>query len=80
MASNYDPLIAVALQVANNRGESLPLDALFKLVASSDKQVSKLAAQSLGLSATVADIPRVEALISKDSASATKKISMTNSS
>ena len=70
MTSNHDPLIAVGLQVANIRGESLPLDSLFKLVASSDQQVSKFAALNLGLSATVSDIPRVEALISKDSASA----------
>src|SRR6185503_1210675 len=43
-------------------------DSLLKLVASSDQQVSKLAAQSLGLSATVSDIPRIEKLVSKDSA------------
>lgn len=73
-ASTYDPLIAVALQVANDRGESLPIDALLKLVASSDKQVSKLAVQCLALSASVADIPRLEALISKDSASAKKAL------
>jgi len=74
MASEFNPLIAVGLQVANTRGETLPLDALFKLVSSSDQQVSKLAAQSLGLSATVTDIPRIEALISKDSASAKKAL------
>ena len=65
-ASKHDPLIVVALQVANDRGESLPVDALLKLVASSNGQVSELAAQSLGLSANVADIPRLEALISKN--------------
>ena len=74
MASNYDPLIAVGLQVANHRGEALPLDSLFKLVASSDQQVSKLAAQSLGMSGSVSDIPRIEALISKDSAAAKKDL------
>ena len=74
MAAKFDPLIAVGLQVANHRGESLPVDQLIKLVASSDKQVSQLAAQSLGLSASVADIPRVEALVSKDSASAKKDL------
>ena len=72
IASNYDPLIGVALQVAYLRGESLPLDSLFKLIASSDPNVSKFAAQNLGLSATVADIPRIESSISKD-AVATKK-------
>ena len=66
MAANHDPLIAVGLQVANDRGESLPLDAIFKLVASSEKNVSKAAAQNLGWSANVADIPRIEALVSKD--------------
>lgn len=66
MAAKFDPLIMVGLQVANWRGESLPLDALFKLVAPTDQQVSKLAAQSLAFSATIADIPRIESLISKD--------------
>ena len=74
MASASNPLIAMGLQIANLRGESLPLDSLFKLVSSSDQQVSKHAAQSLGLSATVTDIPRVEALISKDSTSAKKEL------
>src|SRR5215213_386839 len=74
MASNYEPLIALALQVADLRGETLPLDALFKLVASSDQKVNTLAAQNLGLSATVSDIPRIEALISKDAASTKKTL------
>ena len=72
MASNYDPLIAVALQVAYFRGESLPLDALLKLIVSPNQNVSKFAVQNLGFSATVADIPRIESLISKD-ATGTKK-------
>jgi len=70
VASEYDPLIAVGLQVAEQRGEALPVESLLKLVASSDQQVSRLAAQSLGLSATVADIPRIEALVSKSSTAA----------
>ncbi|HEX6717083.1 MAG TPA: transglutaminase domain-containing protein [Pyrinomonadaceae bacterium] len=74
MASNYNPLIAVGLQVANQRREALPLDSLFKLVTSSDQQVSKLAAQSLGFSASVSDIPRIEALVSKDAAPAKKSL------
>lgn len=65
MAANYDSETAVALQVANERRESLPLDALFKLVASSNEQVSKLAAQNLAFSASVADIPRIESLTNK---------------
>ncbi|HEU4837121.1 MAG TPA: transglutaminase domain-containing protein [Pyrinomonadaceae bacterium] len=74
MASNHNPLIAVGLQVAELRGEALPVDTLIKLVASSDEQVSKLAAQSLGFSATVSDIPRIEALVSKDSAAAKESL------
>ena len=72
IASNNNELIAVALQVADLRGESLPLEPLFKLVKSFDPQVSKSAALCLSLAAGVADIPRLEALVSKDSA-ATKK-------
>ena len=66
LASNYDPLIAVALQVAMWRREALPVASLLKLVVSSDKQVSRFAAESLAVSATAADIPAIEALISKD--------------
>lgn len=73
MASNFDKLIAVGLQVAIQRREPLPVDALIKLVGSSDQQVSKLAVQSLGMSASTADIPRIEALVSKDSAAAKKE-------
>ncbi|HEY2963910.1 MAG TPA: transglutaminase domain-containing protein [Pyrinomonadaceae bacterium] len=66
MASNYDPLIAVGLQVALFRGEALPLAPLLKLISSSNKQVSNLAARSLATAASTADIPQIEALISKD--------------
>lgn len=66
MASNYDPLIAVGLQVALWRGEELRLTQLLSLTSSRDKQVSCLAAQNLAFTATAADIPRLEALISKD--------------
>ena len=74
MASNHNPLIAVGLQVAELRGEALPVDSLLKLAASADQQVTKLAVQSLGLSAAISDVPRIEALISKDSAPAKKLI------
>ncbi len=77
MAANYNPLVAVGLQVAIQRGESLPVETLLKLVGSSDQQVSKLAATSLGLSASASDIPRVEALISKDGAAAKKELDET---
>lgn len=66
IASNYDPLIAVGLQVALWRGEELPMSQLLLLTSAPDKQVSSLAAQNLALAATAADIPRLEALISKD--------------
>ena len=66
VASKYDPLIAVGLQVAMWRAETLPLNQVLPLVSSPDKQVSTLAAQNLALAATVDDIPRVEALISKN--------------
>lgn len=66
VASKYDPLISVGLQVALWRAETLPLNQVLPLVSSSDKQVGTLAAQNLALAATVADIPRVEVLISKD--------------
>lgn len=65
VASNYDPLIAVALQVAMFRGEVLPVAALVKLASSANKQVAKLAAQNLSM-ATSADVPAIQALISKD--------------
>ncbi|HEX6284744.1 MAG TPA: hypothetical protein VFZ71_07710, partial [Pyrinomonadaceae bacterium] len=66
MAANFDPLIAVALQVAIARGETLPVAPLLKLASSSDKQVSTLAAQNLALSADVSDVSSIETLISKD--------------
>ncbi len=74
LASNFEKLIAVGLQVAIQRRESLPVDPLIKLAVSSDQQVSKLAVQSLGMSASPADIPRIEALVSKDSAAAKKEL------
>jgi Flp pilus assembly protein TadD len=72
IASNNDQLIALALQVANVRGESLAVEPLLKLVKSSDQHVSKSAAECLGMSAGVADIPRIETLLLKDSTEAKK--------
>jgi Flp pilus assembly protein TadD len=66
MASKYDPLIAVGLQVALWRGETLPVTQLLSLASSTHQQVSWYAVQNLGVAATTADIPRLEALISKD--------------
>jgi tetratricopeptide (TPR) repeat protein len=74
IASNNDELIAVALQVAYVRGEGLPVDALLKLVKSSDLRVHTYAANCLSFSAGISDIPRIEALISKDSADTKKAL------
>lgn len=74
MASNYDDLIAIGLEVAHHRGESLPLEPLFKLVASTNENVSKRAALNLGYTAGIADISRIESLISKESSSARKDV------
>jgi tetratricopeptide (TPR) repeat protein len=67
IASNNDELIATALQLAYIRGEALAVEPLLKLVKSANQQVSWFAAQALGFSAGIADIPRIEALILKDS-------------
>jgi tetratricopeptide (TPR) repeat protein len=66
MASKYDPLIAVGLQVALWRGEALPVNQLLSLASSLDQQVSWFAVQNLAVAGTPADISRLEALISKD--------------
>ncbi len=67
-AADHDPLTAAALQVSLARNEALPTETLFKLVAASNERVRNLAAQSLALSASVSDIPRVESLIAKATA------------
>jgi transglutaminase-like putative cysteine protease/Flp pilus assembly protein TadD len=72
--SKHNPLIAVGLQVANDRRESLAVDALLKLAASSDAKVSKLAVQNLALSAGVSDIPRIEALTSTEAGNSKKPL------
>jgi tetratricopeptide (TPR) repeat protein len=66
MAANYDPLVIVGLQVANFRSERLPLEPLFKLAGSANQQVRTFALQNLSCSAGVAEIPRIEALSSKN--------------
>ncbi len=63
VAAESDMLTAAALQTANERSEALPVDLLLKLVMSSNKRIERLAAESLGLSATVSDIARIEKLI-----------------
>jgi tetratricopeptide (TPR) repeat protein len=68
MASNYDPLIAVGLQTTFVRQEPLPVTTLAKLVSSSNKQVSKLAAMNFAFSASASDIPLIETLIARNAA------------
>jgi len=64
-AANYDPLTIVGLQVAHDRAEVLPLESLFKLVASQNVEIRKLAIQSLAYSAGIPDIARIEAVTDK---------------
>lgn len=68
LASNFDPLITVGLQTALVRQEPLPVATLTKLVSSTDKQVSKLAAMNLAFSANASDIPLIETLVAKTAA------------
>jgi tetratricopeptide (TPR) repeat protein len=69
-ALNNNALTALALQVALDRREHLPVDSLFKLLGASSQEVQRLAARNLRHSATVADIPRLEAHAKKLSAPA----------
>jgi tetratricopeptide (TPR) repeat protein len=64
-AAKNDSLTTVALRVANDRGEALPVVQLMKLAASQEDKVKRLAVESLGQSALVADIPQLEALLAK---------------
>jgi tetratricopeptide (TPR) repeat protein len=70
LAAKDDTMTAVALRVASDRGEALPVDVLLKLTASSDQQIKRLAVENLGQSAGMPDIPRLEAIISKTPAAA----------
>jgi tetratricopeptide (TPR) repeat protein len=65
LAAKDDTMTSVALRVASDRGEALPVDVLMKLVASPDQQIKRLAVENLGQSAALSDIPRLEAMISK---------------
>ena len=66
--SNYAPLITLALQTAFVRKDPVPVATLLKLVSSTDKNVSKLAAMNLAFSADATDIPQIQTLISKTAA------------
>lgn len=63
VAAESDMLTAAALQTANERLEALPVDLLLRLLLSSNKRIERLAAESLGLSANVSDIARIEKFI-----------------
>ncbi|HEU4435615.1 MAG TPA: transglutaminase domain-containing protein [Pyrinomonadaceae bacterium] len=65
LAAKDDSMTNVALRVASDRGELLPVDVLMKLAASPNQQIKRLAVENLGQSAAVSDIPRLEAMISK---------------
>src|SRR5688572_27990895 len=73
LAARHDPLTIVALQVANYRGDQLPVQSLLKLAASPNEEVKKLAIESYGQSATVEEIPQLEALRPKTPAGADAK-------
>ena len=72
LAAKDDTMTTVALRVANDRGELLPVDMLMKLAASPDQQIKRLAVQNLGQAAAVSDIPRLEVMISKTFVAPTK--------
>src|SRR6185369_6633039 len=72
VASNDNELIVLALQVANLRGEVLPLEPLRKLVKSADQQVSKAATECLNRATGIGDSPRMEPSTGNDSVVAIK--------
>ena len=60
LAARHDPLTIVALQVANYRGDQLPVESLLKLAASPNEQIKNLAIESYGQSATVEEISQLK--------------------
>lgn len=60
MSADDDVLTAVALHAAMERGEPLSVELLQKLVSSGTQKIAMKAAESLGWSAGVADIPAIE--------------------
>jgi tetratricopeptide (TPR) repeat protein len=58
-------LIRAALEVALTRNEKLPVESLLKLASSSNDDVAKLAADHLGNSASAADVPKIQAQITR---------------
>ena len=60
LRAKNDVLTAVALQVALDRHESLPVAELLKLLSSAAVEGQRLAARNLGESATVANITQIE--------------------
>ena len=72
LAANQETLTFAALQVAIERGESLPVDSLFKLAMSSNVNISKLAAENLSLSGETKDIQKIQTLIDLHKGNATQ--------
>src|SRR6185295_8057228 len=66
IAAQYDPLTIVGLQVANHRHEQLPIEPLLKFVTSQNSDLRDFALLNLAYSAKAADIPRIEALKTKE--------------
>ncbi|HTG88272.1 MAG TPA: HEAT repeat domain-containing protein, partial [Pyrinomonadaceae bacterium] len=69
LAANNTGLTTMALRVANDRGESLPVQLLNKLLKSPEKEIKRLAAESMGQSAGIAQLLQLENL-AKDADSA----------
>ncbi len=65
LAQDVPAYTALALQVAEERREALPLEDLFTLLASPHADVQKGAARCLARSASVKEIARIEAQIQK---------------
>lgn len=61
-AANNSLLTTFALRFGIGRRESLPVNELFKLTASSNEQIKGLALENLSYSASASDIPRIEQL------------------
>ncbi|HEU4711675.1 MAG TPA: transglutaminase domain-containing protein [Pyrinomonadaceae bacterium] len=62
IAANNDLLTTLALRFGIGRRESLPVNELFKLTASSNEEIKRLAVENLSYSASASDIPRIEKL------------------
>ena len=62
-----DTLIRAALEVGLARNERLPVEPLLRLLSSTNHEISRLAAEELGNSGSLAEVTRLEALIDQQS-------------